>query len=352
MPGYRRRDYYSILGVSRHATAAEIRKAYKEKALLWHPDKNPHRVEEATAMFRDVSEAYNVLREKESRSAYDTHGESSRVVQERNAFSFKMARDLFAEAFGDETAANLERVAREVAPHVKTMAREVAPHVRAAASVAVTAASALAKASKSAIEVGLSHAMNDADEGVDHWSHVEAQIRMQVDQIEKRLAEQERAFDLRNRLRKGRLVRRFASAVWASGCALGIWMLTIMGLALPVCEEWLGCSRFLVVVALAWPLYRRTQFAGGAWSSLGRDGCEHIEKIDQEKEELAMLRDDLQNKKEYLEVTQQKLREARATQEWAHRESADMRQGQDAAFVGSAVKLGLHFLGKAFQPVR
>lgn len=54
-------DAYEILGLgSRQATNAEIKKAYRKSALRWHPDKNPDDKENAEAMFKAVSEAYEV----------------------------------------------------------------------------------------------------------------------------------------------------------------------------------------------------------------------------------------------------------------------------------------------------
>jgi hypothetical protein len=52
--------FYELLGVERTATADEIKKAYRKKALEWHPDKNLDRMEEATQMFKDISEAWTM----------------------------------------------------------------------------------------------------------------------------------------------------------------------------------------------------------------------------------------------------------------------------------------------------
>lgn len=55
-----RKDWYKILGISKTASAAEIKKAYKKLALQWHPDKNADNREEAEAKFREIAEAYEV----------------------------------------------------------------------------------------------------------------------------------------------------------------------------------------------------------------------------------------------------------------------------------------------------
>lgn len=74
----KRQCYYESLGVSSTATDDEIRKAYRQKALLLHPDKNVHRIEESTAEFAKVQHAYQVLSDPQERSWYDRH--KSRIL--------------------------------------------------------------------------------------------------------------------------------------------------------------------------------------------------------------------------------------------------------------------------------
>lgn len=64
------KNYYKILGVPRNAQQKEIKKSYRDLALKWHPDKNPDD-ETAEKMFQDISEAYEVLSDKELRGKYD-----------------------------------------------------------------------------------------------------------------------------------------------------------------------------------------------------------------------------------------------------------------------------------------
>lgn len=64
------KDYYSILGVPRTASEAEIKKAFRSLAVQFHPDKNPST--EAGQKFREISEAYNVIGDPVKRQAYDT----------------------------------------------------------------------------------------------------------------------------------------------------------------------------------------------------------------------------------------------------------------------------------------
>lgn len=65
--------YYELLGVEVTATDSELKKAYRKKALLLHPDKNPHDVEGATSRFALIRSAYEVLSDPQERSWYDSH---------------------------------------------------------------------------------------------------------------------------------------------------------------------------------------------------------------------------------------------------------------------------------------
>ena len=65
-----KKDYYEILGVSKNATAAEIKKAYRKKALEYHPDKNPGD-KEAEEKFKEAAQAYEILGDEQKRAQYD-----------------------------------------------------------------------------------------------------------------------------------------------------------------------------------------------------------------------------------------------------------------------------------------
>ncbi|GAA0742291.1 molecular chaperone DnaJ [Gaetbulibacter jejuensis] len=68
-----KRDYYEVLGVSKQATAAEIKKAYRKMALKYHPDKNPDD-KDAEAKFKEAAEAYEVLSNADKKARYDQFG--------------------------------------------------------------------------------------------------------------------------------------------------------------------------------------------------------------------------------------------------------------------------------------
>jgi curved DNA-binding protein CbpA len=65
----RMNDHYAALGLSSDATLADIKKAYRQKASLLHPDKNP--AANAAQLFRQAQEAYEVLSDAQQRQAYD-----------------------------------------------------------------------------------------------------------------------------------------------------------------------------------------------------------------------------------------------------------------------------------------
>ena len=69
-------DYYDILGIGKNATAAEIKKAYRKKAIEYHPDKNPGDAK-AEEMFKKAAEAYEVLSDPNKKSRYDQYGHAA-----------------------------------------------------------------------------------------------------------------------------------------------------------------------------------------------------------------------------------------------------------------------------------
>ncbi|MEW6378292.1 MAG: molecular chaperone DnaJ [bacterium] len=96
-----KKDYYEILEVPRNAAPEEIKKAYRKKALQYHPDRNPGNPE-AEEKFKEASEAYEVLSDAQKRSLYDQFGHAGLQNSGFTGFNFDdiFGSDLFS-SFGD-----------------------------------------------------------------------------------------------------------------------------------------------------------------------------------------------------------------------------------------------------------
>ena len=95
-----KRDYYEVLGVSKTATDAEIKAAYKKMAIKYHPDRNPGN-KEAEEKFKEAAEAYDVLHDPEKRQRYDQFGFAGMNGQGGFGGGAGMSMDDIFSMFGD-----------------------------------------------------------------------------------------------------------------------------------------------------------------------------------------------------------------------------------------------------------
>lgn len=99
-----KRDYYDVLGISKAASADEIKKAYRRLAMKFHPDRNSDDTD-AEAKFKEAKEAYEVLSDSDKRSAYDQFGHDAvrgaGGMGGQGGYSSEGFSDIFGDVFGD-----------------------------------------------------------------------------------------------------------------------------------------------------------------------------------------------------------------------------------------------------------
>ena len=107
-----KRDYYEILGVSKSATADEIKKAYRKVAMQYHPDRNPGD-KAAEEKFKEAAEAYEIISDADKKAQYDRYGHAGVSGQGRGGYSGSGGMNMedifsqFGDVFGEDLFGNL-----------------------------------------------------------------------------------------------------------------------------------------------------------------------------------------------------------------------------------------------------
>jgi len=337
-----------VLGVSRSAGSAELRRAYHEQALRHHPDKNPGRLQEATESFKLVAEAYAVLRDPRLRAKYDGGVKCM-------GFSFGMAKDLFREVFGKDVAANLEHVVNEMTPNLRSAAEaaaQAAAEATASAAVSVVAGAVeLCTRSfivRDAVAHGFSTMVADADRELVHWEAEVARCKERCITLEEqaRIYEEESSAEWQRRLRK--CGEDFQGACCLTACVAAgaftawlAWPLAGWTLASwPVGSWLLRCLVVYWVAESALVLYRL--------AVLCRQLIEHNSASHLEARTLQDLHQQAMSAGSALDTLRRCLDKAKE-------EAQEVRRDAEAAAargpsLACAAKIGRHFVGQMLTP--
>src|SRR5471030_3147430 len=100
-----KQDYYAALGVAKDASGDDLKRAYRKLAMQFHPDRNPGDAQ-AEAKFKELNEAYDVLKDDQKRGAYDRYGHAAFEqggAGSSQGFDFASGDlgDIFGQVFGD-----------------------------------------------------------------------------------------------------------------------------------------------------------------------------------------------------------------------------------------------------------
>ena len=127
-----KQDYYATLGVARGASAEELKKAYRKLAMQYHPDRNPGDAV-AEAKFKEINEAYDVLKDDQKRSAYDRYGHAAFENGGMGGgggggFGFEGGLgDIFEQMFGQARRGGGQQTGNDIRPRSRSTSRRPSP---------------------------------------------------------------------------------------------------------------------------------------------------------------------------------------------------------------------------------
>lgn len=329
-------DYYAVLGVPRTATEAELKRAYLSLARSHHPDKNPHRVEEATLCFKLIGEAYSVLRDKRCRAVYDRGTRAARGDEARS-FSFEGAMDLFREVFGEELAAGIARVAEGVRPKMKAAAAPVASAIASAVDRCCKA-----EVVRDAMALGLGTVVSDAEEEVKEAEDFEERLRARCDGFRRSLLEHNATSGLALQMLSGSLDEAFDRLAWWSQIAafLTVIMFAFVPLGVLGARQWAT----LICVDMA-----SLAYATALWKHYSREWTVRDERRHSWQVEAHALETRLREAERGLANVQQWLANARGAAQQARQDVLEAER--DGASLSTTWRLGLHLCGKLMRRV-
>mmetsp|Transcript_47098 Transcript_47098/g.105671 ORF Transcript_47098/g.105671 Transcript_47098/m.105671 type:complete len:343 (-) Transcript_47098:11-1039(-) len=217
-------DFYDILGLDRNATDEQIKKAYRQLALKWHPDRHTENKKEAEEKFKQVAKAYSVLSDEKQRSMYDSGHSAAQFHQGAAGSTGEDPVEIFRRMFGNKSLDEIVREMQNAANADMSKSQEQIAEMRIQVDT-------LAEELKDA-EVMVAHARGQRD--LIHWQREvikrgntlrHAQHQLQMSKIRAAVREN----DYRSLIQKMRqLDPRFRAAdrvrrvlVW--GSVLGAW---------------------------------------------------------------------------------------------------------------------------------
>jgi len=329
-------DFYEVLGVPRNVNDAELKRAYRQKAIEHHPDKNPGRVQEATEAFKLIGEAYAVLRDPHLRADYDSNGCVSGHGTCDQTFNISTAMDLFKDVLGEEFAAGLARVADSVAPKVQAVTEPLT-------SAIANAVDCCSKSDvmREAMRSGLDSIAADAEVEVQDLTFHEEECIRKLDECNTRLREHSARYHRASAISQSRLDHASRQLLVVILQMLGISAVVIAAVA------WMSIERLplWVVVVLILTMVGMALRALKLWGVFAAERAAKLLERDKELKAGSSLKMSIRRAKHNLLDARERVGAARAKASQARGDL--MAAERDGASFGGMWRVGLHFINRA-----